>query len=30
MPIVAAAQLSKEIPQEKEFLSSWINIFDYE
>jgi tRNA A-37 threonylcarbamoyl transferase component Bud32 len=30
MPIVAASQLSKEIPEEKEFLSSWINVFDYE
>ncbi|MDR2340031.1 MAG: aminoglycoside phosphotransferase family protein [Deltaproteobacteria bacterium] len=30
MPIVAAAQLSKGIPEEKDFLSGWINVFDYE
>ena len=30
MPVVAAAQLTKGVPEEKEFLSRWINVFDYE
>lgn len=30
LSIVAAAQLTKNIPQEKETLMSWIDIFDYQ
>ncbi len=30
LPIVAAAQLSKENEMEKEFLMKWIDIFDYQ
>ncbi len=30
IPIVAATQLVKAIPEEKELLAKWINIFDYE
>ena len=30
LPIVAASQLSKENPQEREFLLNWVNVFDYE
>lgn len=29
IPIVAASQSTKNIPEEKEFLAKWINIFDY-
>ncbi len=29
IPIVAAAQSVKAIPEEKELLSKWINVFDY-
>ena len=30
LPIVAAAQLSKENEMEKEFLMKWIDVFDYQ
>lgn len=30
MPIVAASQLSKKRPEEKELLESWINVVDYQ
>ncbi len=30
LPIVAASQLVKKNPDEKEFLESWINVVDYE
>ena len=30
MPIVAASQLSKGNPEEREFLLRWVNVFDYE
>ena len=30
LPVVAASQSVKAIPEEKEFLSKWINVFDYE
>ena len=30
LPIVAAAQLSKENEQEKDFLLSWIDIIDFQ
>jgi aminoglycoside phosphotransferase (APT) family kinase protein len=30
MPIVAASQLAKAKPQEKEFLLSWVHVVDYE
>lgn len=30
IPIVAATQLTKGIPEEQEFLSSWINVFDFQ
>ncbi len=30
IPIVAASQSVKAIPEEKELLSKWINVFDYE
>ena len=30
VPIVAAAQMTKNIPEEQEFLSRWINVVDYE
>ena len=30
IPIVAAAQLAKGKPEEKEFLSKWIDVMDYE
>lgn len=30
IPIVAATQLTKGIPEEHEFLSSWINVFDFQ
>lgn len=30
LPIVAASQSVKAIPEEKELLSKWINVFDYE
>ena len=30
MPIVAASQLVKHKPEEKDFLMRWINVFDYE
>lgn len=30
LPIVAAAQLTKKRPEEKELLESWMNIFDYQ
>lgn len=30
LSIVAAAQLTKSVPQEKEFLMKWIDIFDYQ
>ncbi len=30
LPIVAASQLVKNKPEEKEFLESWINVVDYE
>ncbi len=29
IPIVATSQSTKHIPEEKEFLAKWINIFDY-
>ena len=29
-PIVAATQMTKNIPEEQEFLSRWINVVDYE
>ena len=30
MPIVAASQLVKHKPEEKDFLMRWIDVFDYE
>ena len=30
IPIVAAAQMSKGIPEEQEFLHKWVDIVDYE
>lgn len=30
VPIVAATQMTKNIPEEQEFLSKWINVVDYE
>lgn len=30
IPIVAATQMTKQIPEEQEFLSNWINVVDYE
>lgn len=30
MPIVAASQSVKAIPEEREFLLSWVNVFDYQ
>ena len=30
IPIVAATQITKKIPEEQEFLSKWINVVDYE
>ena len=30
LPVVAASQSVKAIPEEKELLSKWINVFDYE
>lgn len=30
MPIVAASQSVKSYPEEREFLESWVNVFDYE
>ena len=30
IPIVAATQMTKKIPEEQEFLSKWINVVDYE
>ena len=30
IPIVAATQMTKNIPEEQEFLSKWINVVDYE
>ena len=30
IPIVAATQMTKKIPEEQEFLSRWINVVDYE
>ena len=30
IPIVAATQMTKQIPEEQEFLSKWINVVDYE
>lgn len=30
IPIVAATQMTKGIPEEQEFLSKWINVVDYE
>ncbi|MDR2199007.1 MAG: aminoglycoside phosphotransferase family protein [Deltaproteobacteria bacterium] len=30
MSIVAAAQLSKEVPEERDFLLRWVDVFDYE
>jgi tRNA A-37 threonylcarbamoyl transferase component Bud32 len=30
IPIVAATQLTKKIPEEQEFLNKWINVVDYE
>ena len=30
MPIVAASQTTKAVPEEKEFLAKWVNVVDYE
>ena len=30
IPIVAATQMTKGIPEEQEFLSKWVNVVDYE
>lgn len=30
LPIVAATQMTKNIPEEQEFLKKWINVVDYE
>ena len=30
IPIVAATQMTKNIPEEQEFLSKWINVVDFE
>ena len=30
IPIVAATQMTKKIPEEQDFLSKWINVVDYE
>ncbi len=30
IPLVAATQMTKKIPEEQEFLSRWINVVDYE
>ena len=30
IPIVAATRMTKNIPEEQEFLSKWINVVDYE
>ena len=30
IPIVAATQMTKNIPEEQEFLSKWINVMDFE
>ena len=30
IPIVAATQMTKNIPEEQEFLSKWINVVDYQ
>ena len=30
LPIVAASQLVKQNPQEKEFLMRWVSVFDYQ
>lgn len=30
IPIVAATQMTKQIPEEQEFLSKWINVVDYQ
>ena len=30
MPIVAAAQLSKHVPEEKELLTSWVSVAEYQ
>ena len=30
LPIVAATQMTKQISEEQEFLSKWINVVDYE
>lgn len=30
MPIVAASQMAKHNPQEREFLMRWVNVFDYQ
>ena len=30
IPIVAATQMTKNIPEEQQFLSNWINVVDYE
>lgn len=30
LPIVAASQMTKNIPEEKEILSKWVNVVDYE
>lgn len=30
IPIVAATQMTKNIPEEQEFLSRWVNVVDYE
>lgn len=30
IPIVAATQMTKNIPEEQEFLSEWINVIDYQ
>lgn len=30
IPLVAATQMTKNIPEEQEFLSKWVNVVDYE
>ena len=30
IPIVAATQMTKNVPEEQEMLSKWINVVDYE
>ena len=30
LPLVAAAQLTKKRPEEKELLQSWLNVCDYQ